>query len=48
MAVDQAGGSVGYAGHLDTSWGLINPGWVTWVRVSVVRPETPDDPRLQH
>ncbi|KAI9543594.1 hypothetical protein NQZ68_008641 [Dissostichus eleginoides] len=32
--------------HLDTSWGLISPSWVTWRRVyDVERPETPDDSR---
>ena len=31
--------------YLDTSRGLITPGWVARVRVSDVRPETPIDPR---
>ncbi|KAI4881119.1 hypothetical protein NFI96_020517, partial [Prochilodus magdalenae] len=30
--------------YLDTSRGLITPGWVSRVRVSDVRPETPSDP----
>ncbi|KAL7832499.1 hypothetical protein SRHO_G00295170 [Serrasalmus rhombeus] len=34
----------GVVRYLDTSWGLITPGWVTWVRVSDIRPETPRDP----
>lgn len=25
-----------------------DPGWVTWVMVSVVRPVTPNEPRIQH
>lgn len=24
---------MGGVGYLDTSWGLINPGWFTWVKV---------------
>ena len=32
--------------HLNTSCGLINRGWVAWVKVyDVERPETPHDPR---
>lgn len=31
--------------YLDTSQGLIIPGWVTRVRLSDVRSETPLDPR---
>lgn len=31
-----------------SKWLWMNPGWVTWVRVSVVRPETPNEPRIQH
>ncbi len=46
MAVDQAGGHVGYTNYLDTSRSLINPSWVTWARVSVVRPETTQDTTL--
>lgn len=48
MAVGQAGASVGDTSYLDTSQDLINPGWVTWARVSVVRPETSNEPRIQH
>lgn len=48
MAVVQAGASVGDTSHLDTTQDLINPGWVTWARVSVVRPETSNEPRIQH
>ena len=30
--------------HLDTNWGLISPGWVTWRRAyDVERPETSND-----
>lgn len=47
-AVDQAGRSVDLKCYLDTSRGLITTGWVPWVRVSVVRPETPRDTRIQH
>ena len=34
--------------YWDVSRGVINPGWVTWARVYVVRPETPNELRLQH
>ncbi len=37
-------GTRGVVRYLDTSWGLITPGWVTRARVSDVRPETPCDP----
>ena len=48
MAVDQEGRSVGTC-YLDTSWDLINPGWVAWLRVyDVARPKTPNDPRFHH
>ena len=51
MAVAQEGREVEeiVARHLDTSWGLISPSWVTWRKVhDVERPETPDDPWLHH
>ena len=44
----QEGRSVGTC-YLHTSWDLINPGWVAWVRVyDVERPEKPNDPRFNH
>lgn len=35
-----------HTSYLDTSQGLIIPGWVTWARLNVV--ERPDGPRLHH
>lgn len=42
--MDLEGGIRGVVGHLDTSRGLINPGWVARARVfDDQRPETPYD-----
>lgn len=47
VAVDQKRRAMGWLTDLlDTSRGLISPGWVTWRRVyDVKRPEIPDDTR---
>ena len=47
MALDPERRSMGTSKcHLNTSCGLINRGWVAWVKVyDVERPETPHDPR---
>lgn len=43
---EETHGSAVVACHLDTNWGLISSGWVTWMRVyDVERPETPNDSR---
>lgn len=45
--VDQEGQPVDHTHCLDTSWGLINPGWVASEELSDA--ERPDDPeRLKH
>lgn len=43
LALVEEGGGVVVVRYLDTNRGLITPSWVTWVRVSDVRPETPHD-----
>lgn len=50
VALDPERRSMGTSeGHLITSRGLINHGWVAWPRVSdVERPETLNDPRLHY
>lgn len=41
MAVDQEGGSVDKISYLDTSQGLITPGWVAWVSMVLKDPKHP-------
>ena len=49
MALVEEGRAVGaVVCRLDTDRGLISLGRVAWRRVSVVRPETPSDSRIQH